>query len=92
MQIISFLPDLCMRSTTYFLQFTSGTCTAGTVKNNLKGTIKIFVSSENAISFMSSVKRKSACWEQFLYDALATVKQLGIPDYFLTLSGADQRW
>ena len=66
-----------------------GTFTAGTVKNNFKGTIEKFVASDNAFSFMSSIKRTPAYWKQFLCDELAVVKQLGIPTYFLTLSSAD---
>ena len=68
-----------------------GTLTAGMVKNNLKGTIERFVASDNAFSFMSSVKGKPTYWKQFLYDVMAMVKQLGIPTYFLTLSCADLR-
>ena len=33
-----------------------GKLTAGMVKNNLQGTIERFVASDNAFSFMSSVK------------------------------------
>ena len=66
--------------------------TAGMAKNNFKATIEKFVASDNAFSFMSSVKGTPAYWKQFLYDVLATVKQLGIPTYFLTLSCADLRW
>ena len=33
-----------------------GTIPAGTIKNNLKGTLERFVGSDNAFSFMSSVK------------------------------------
>ena len=66
-----------------------GTLTAGTVKNNFKGTIERFVASGNAFSFMSSVKGKPAYWEKFLYDVLAMVKQLWIPTYFLAFSCAD---
>ena len=66
-----------------------GTLTAGMVKNNFKGTIERFVSSDDAFSFMISVKATPANWKQFLYDALAMVKQLGIPTYFLTLSCAE---
>ena len=46
----------------------------GTVKNNFKGTIERFVASDNAFSFMSSVKGTPAYWNQFLYDVLAMVK------------------
>ena len=37
-------------------------------------------------------KRNTSILEQFLYDVLAMVKQLGIPTYFLTLSCSDLRW
>ena len=50
--------------------------TAGMVKNNFKATIEKFVASDNAFSFMSSIKGKPAYWKQFLYDVLAMVKQL----------------
>ena len=69
-----------------------GTLTAGTVKSNFKRTVERFVASDNAFSFMSSVKGKLAYWKQFLYDVLAMVKQLGVLTYFLTLSYADLRW
>ena len=69
-----------------------GTLTEGTFKNNFKGTIERFVASDNAFSFMSSVKRTPAYWQQFLYDVLAMVKQLGIPTYFLAFSCVDLRW
>ena len=44
-----------------------GALTAGTVKNNLKGTIERFVASENAFLFMGSVKGTPVYWKQFLY-------------------------
>ena len=65
---------------------------AGMVKNNFKATIENFVASDNAFSFMSSVKGTPVYWIQFLYDVLAMVKQLGIPTYFLTFSCAGLRW
>ena len=67
------------------------TLTAGMVTNTLKGTIQKFVASDNAFSFLSSVKGTPAYWKRFSYDVLAMVKQLGIPTYFLTLSYADLR-
>ena len=69
-----------------------GQLTAGTIKQNYRGTIERFVASDNAFSFMSQVKGTPAYWKQFLLDVLAMVKQLGIPTYFLTLSCADLRW
>ena len=41
---------------------------------------------------MSSVKGTPAYWKQFLFEVLAMVKQLEMPNYFLTLSCADLRW
>ena len=69
-----------------------GKITAGTIKNNFKGTIERFVASGNSFSFMSLVKGTPAYWKQFSYDVLAVVKQLGVPTYFLTLSCAELRW
>ena len=69
-----------------------GTLAAGIVKSNFRRTIERFVARGSAFSFMSSVKGKPAYWNQFLYDVLAMVKQLGIPTYFLTLSCVDLRW
>ena len=67
--------------------------TAGTVKNNFKGTIERFVASENVFSLMSILETVSpGYWKQFLYDVLAMVKQLGIPTYFLILSSAGLGW
>ena len=54
-----------------------GKLAAGMVKNNLKGTIERFVASDKLFSFMSSVKGTPPYWKQFLYDVLATIKQLG---------------
>ena len=41
---------------------------------------------------MSSIKGTPAYWENFLFEVLAMVKQLGIPTFFRTLSCADLRW
>ena len=65
------------------------------IKNNFKGTMGRFVGRDNVFSFMSSVKKNTNILEKvkkFLYPALAMVKQLGIPIYFLTLLCADLRW
>ena len=68
------------------------TFTTGTVEHKLKGTTEMFVVSDNVFSFVSSVKGKPTCWKQFLYDILATVKQLRISKHFLMLSCGDLRW
>ena len=52
----------------------------------------MFVASNNAFSFISSVKCTPAYWKQFLYDVLAMVKYMGTPIHFLTLSCADLIW
>ena len=66
--------------------------TAGTVKQNYKESVKRLLSSENAYSFMRSVKGTPAYWKKFLFEVLAMAKQLRIPTYILTLSCADFRW
>ena len=62
------------------------------LKNSLKGTNESFVASNNAYSFMSSVKGTPASLKQFFCNILTMVKQLGIPTYFLTLAYVDLRW
>ena len=62
-------------------KFKPGTLTAEKVQSNFKGTVEWFVVMDNAFSFMNSVKGSPPYWEQFLYDVLAMVKQLGIPTY-----------
>ena len=61
-----------------------GALRTGTVKTNIKGTIKRFVTSDKAFFFMRCFKGASAYWKQFLYDVLAIVKQLEILTKFLT--------
>ena len=49
--------------------------TARTVKQNYKESVKRLLSSENADSFMSSIRGAPAYWKQFLFELLAMVKQ-----------------
>ena len=56
-----------------------GLLTIETIKQNYKGAIDKFIASDSAISFLISVKRTPSFWKQFLHDALAMDKQLGIP-------------
>ena len=44
------------------------TFTARTVKDNSKGTIERFAASENAFSFMSSIKKTPVYWKQLLHN------------------------
>ena len=66
--------------------------TAGMLTQNFKETVKQFSASDEAFSFMNSIKGTPAYWKKFLSEALAMVKQLGLSTYFLTLSCADLRW
>ena len=66
--------------------------TAGMLSQNFKDTVKSFVASDEAYSFMSTIKGTPAYWKKFLFEVLAMVKQLGLPTYFMTLSCADLRW
>ena len=66
--------------------------TAGVLSQNFKDTVKSFVASNEAYSFMSTIKGTPAYWKKFLFEVLAMVKQLGLPTYFMTLSCADLRW
>ena len=45
-----------------------------TIRTVLKRTIRRYVASVNALSFMSSVKGTLTYWKLFLYDVLAMVK------------------
>ena len=41
---------------------------------------------------MNCIKRTPAYWKKFLFDVLAMVRQLGVSDFFMTLSSADLKW
>ena len=66
--------------------------TAGMLRNNFKETIKNFIASDKAFSFLNTIKGTPQYWKTFLHEILAAVKQLGPPTFFLTLSCADLRW
>jgi len=68
-----------------------GTLT-GMLSRNFKDTVKQFIASDKAFSFMSDMKGTLAYWKKFLHEVLSMVKQLGPPNFFLTLSCADLRW
>ena len=69
----------------------NGNINAGQLQNNLKETVRSFISEDKGYTFMKAVKGTPAYWKQFLYDVLAMVKQLGLPTFFLTLSCDDLR-
>ena len=66
--------------------------TTGMVSRNFKETVQHFIASDEAFSFMNTINRPPAYWKKLLHDALAMVKQLGLPTFFLTLSCAELRW
>ena len=65
---------------------------AGMLSRNFKETVQHFIASDEAFSFMNTVKGTPAYWKKFLHEVLAIVKQLGLPTFFLALSCADLRW
>jgi len=66
--------------------------TAGMMSSNFKERVKSFIASDDAFTFMNTLKGTPAYWKRFLFEVLAMVKQLGIPTFFMTLSCADLRW
>ena len=71
----------------------SGTSlTAGMLTTNFKERVKEFIAADQAYTFMNCIKGTPAYWKKFKSECLAMVRQLGIPQFFLTLSCADLRW
>lgn len=66
--------------------------TAGMMSSNFKGRVKSFIASDDAFTFMNTLKVTPAYWKRLLFEVLAMVKQLGLPTFFMTLSCADLRW
>ena len=64
--------------------------TAGSLRN--PQTMKQYRFNDQLFMFMAPIKGTPAYWKTFLYEVLAMVRQLGIPQWFLTLSCADLRW
>ena len=65
--------------------------TAGMLSRSFKQTVQRFIASDEAFSFMNTIKGTPAYWKKFLHEVLAMVKQLGLPTFFLILSCADLR-
>ena len=70
----------------------SNDLTAGMLSKSFKQRVQEFIAKDKAFSFMSSIKGTPVYWKKFLHQALAMVKQLGAPKFFLTLPCADLRW
>ena len=66
--------------------------TAGMLSRNFKEIMHQFIASNEAFSFMNTIKRTPAYWKKSLHEVLAMVKQLGLRRFFLTLPCADSRW
>ena len=66
--------NLCSSKNFAIYKIKASALTSETVENNLKREMEVFVASDNAFSFISSMKRTSAHWKQFLHDVLAMVK------------------
>jgi len=66
--------------------------TAGMMSANYKERVRAFIASDDAFTFMNTLKGTPAYWKRFLFEVLAMVKQLGLPTFFMTLSCADLRW
>ena len=71
---------------------TSSQVTAGMLSSNFNEKVKEFIASDQAFTFMNSIKGTPAFSKKFLFDVLAMVKQLGVPTFFMTLSSADLKW
>ena len=59
------------------------------LSSNLNEKIEKFIASDQAVTFMNSIKGTLANWKTFLFDVLAMVKQLDVPKFFTTFSSAD---
>ena len=59
--------------------------------HNFSETVKAFLSKDEAYQFMGNIKG-TPYWKKFLCEVLSTVKQLGLPTFFMMLSCADLQW
>ena len=65
--------------------------TAAEIKSDLSK-LKSLVCQDQAYLFLRQIPGTPPCWQKFMYEVIAMVKQLGIPTWFMTLSCADLRW
>ena len=47
---------------------------------------------DRAYSFLKNIRGSPPYWQKMFYEVLATIRMLGIPTWFLTLSAADMKW
>ena len=65
--------------------------TASDLRSNVQK-LKNLVFQEQAYLFLRHVPGSPPYWQKVMYEVVATVKQFGIPTWFMTLSCADLRW
>ena len=51
------------------------------LSSNFNEKVKEFIASDQAFTFMNSIKGTLAYWKKFLFDVLAILKQLGVPTF-----------
>ena len=74
------------------IKVTSSQLAAGMLSSNFNEKLKEFITSNQAFTFMNSIKGTPAYWKKFFFDVLAMVKQLGVVTFFMTPSSADLKW
>lgn len=65
---------------------------AGIFSGKFSERVKFFIYNDGAYNFMSSIKGAPAYWKKFLFVVLGVVKQVGLLNFFMTLSCADLQW
>ena len=60
--------------------------------SDLRSNVQKLKFQEQAYLFLRHVPGSPPYWQKVMYEVVATVKQFGIPTWFMTLSCADLRW
>ena len=66
--------------------------TGDMLSQNLSEKIKSFRAKNKAYYFMNTIDSTQAYWKKLFYEALAMVKHLRLPTFYLKLSWGDLRW
>ena len=67
-----------------------GRVTAGLLRR--QSFVNKMIKSDLAYRFLKNVRGSPPYWQTMFYEALAMIRTLGTPTFFLTLSAADLRW
>ena len=67
-----------------------GRVTAGLLRDQTF--LSSIIRNDMAFRFLKNVRGSPPYWQTMFYEALAMIRTLGIPTFFLTLSAADLRW